>query len=239
MRQYASSIGLNSNDEEHANVTSYSTRVERIEKLPGRKRWTLTLRKMDIVPCNQSKIRTDWWTEEFDAVVVASVAESDSPWVPPIPGLKEWAEAFPGRIFHGREYRRPENIRGKVGSINYKKALFDHEAERSRCWRILVWRRYRQRSRAFYERDYEHKGTCFGRRIWGILIASLQTHSPMDLVHEILSRLVPESVTVVPEIEAFSRLGTHGERSVRSASMLLANGSSIGKFDYVRCLIMI
>jgi len=44
---------------------------------------------------------------------------------------------------------------------------------------------------------------------------------------------VPESVTVVPEIEAFSRLGTHGERSVRSASMLLANGSTIGKFDYI------
>jgi len=114
MRQYASSVGLNSNDEEHGNVTSYSTRVERIEKLPGRKRWTLTLRKMDIVPCNHSKIRADWWTEEFDAVVVAAVAESDSPWVPPIPGLREWAEAYPGRIFHGREYRRPEIMRGKV-----------------------------------------------------------------------------------------------------------------------------
>ena len=117
IHQYASSVGLNSNDEENGNVTSYSTRVERIEKLPGRKRWTLTLKNMGTVPCNRSKIRADWWTEEFDTVVVAAVAESDSPWVPPIPDLKEWAEAFPGRIFHGREYRRPENMRGKVGSI--------------------------------------------------------------------------------------------------------------------------
>ena len=112
VRQYASSVGLNSNDEEHDNVTSYSTRVERVEKLPGTKRWTLTLRKME--PCGEGKIRADWWTEEFDAVVVAALSESDSPWVPPILGLNEWAEAHPNRIFHGRQYRRPEKMRGQV-----------------------------------------------------------------------------------------------------------------------------
>jgi cation diffusion facilitator CzcD-associated flavoprotein CzcO len=114
IRQYASSVGLNSDDEEHGNVTSYSTRVERVEKLPGTKCWTLTLRKMEVMPYSKGKIRADWWTEEFDAVVVAALSESDSPWVPPIPGLKEWAEAHPNRIFHGREYRRPEEMRGKV-----------------------------------------------------------------------------------------------------------------------------
>lgn len=121
VRQYASSVGLNSNDEEHVNVTSYSTRVERVEKPSGSERWTLTLRKMEVVPYNQSKIRVDWWTEEFDAVVVATLSESDSPWVPPIPGLKEWAETHPSRIFHGGEYRKPEAMRGKVRESIWKK----------------------------------------------------------------------------------------------------------------------
>jgi len=56
----------------------------------------------------------------------------------------------------------------------------------------------------------------------------------LDPLHEILSHLVPKNVTVVPEIKAFSKLGTHDERSVRSASMLLTNGSTISNFDYVR-----
>lgn len=113
VRQYASSFGINANDEEHANVTSYFTRVEKVQKLPGTaKRWTLTLRKM--TPFQDGRLRVDWWTEEFDAVVVGSASEYDSPWVPPIPGLKEWAKAFPEQIYHARNYRRPEIFKGKV-----------------------------------------------------------------------------------------------------------------------------
>lgn len=114
VRQYASSKGLNSNDEENANVTSYSTRVERVQKLPGSKKWTLTLRKIPAEPESDGRVRVDWWTEQFDGVVVASVAENDSPWVPPIPGLKEWAEAYPHEIYHCRNYRRPDSLAGKV-----------------------------------------------------------------------------------------------------------------------------
>ena len=107
-------MGLNSNDKEHANVTSYSTRVERIHKPHGSKKWTLTLRKMVEVPHSNRELRVDWWTEEFDAVVVGMNSECDSTWVPPIPGLPEWAHAFPDRIYHSRDYKRPGNFRGKV-----------------------------------------------------------------------------------------------------------------------------
>lgn len=113
LRRYASSIGLNTDDKEYANVTSYFTRVERVQKLPGTaKRWTLTLRK--IVPLPDGKLLVEWWTEEFDAVVVGNRSEYDSAWVPPIPGLKEWVKAFPGEIYHSRDYRRPEIFKGKV-----------------------------------------------------------------------------------------------------------------------------
>lgn len=95
-------------------MTSYSTRVERVQKLPGSSHWTLTLRKMVQLP--NRRVRVEWWTEEFDAVVVATDNVYDSPWVPGIPGLKEWAEAYPAQIYHGREYRRPDNLRGKVST---------------------------------------------------------------------------------------------------------------------------
>lgn len=117
VRQYASSKGLNSNDEEHENVTSYSTRVERVQKLPGARHWTLTLRKIAAKPESDGRVRVDWWTEQFDAVVVATVAENDSPWVPSIPGLKEWAEAYPHEIYHSRNYRRPDSLAGKVRGV--------------------------------------------------------------------------------------------------------------------------
>ncbi|KAF8308299.1 FAD/NAD(P)-binding domain-containing protein [Clavulina sp. PMI_390] len=107
VRQYASSVGLNSNDEEHANVTSYWTRVERVEKVPGtEKRWTLTLRKL--TPLRDGTLEVNWWQEQFDAVVVGKFSDNDAAWVPPIPGLKEWAQSLPNNIFHSRNYRRPQ-----------------------------------------------------------------------------------------------------------------------------------
>ncbi|KAF8309280.1 FAD/NAD(P)-binding domain-containing protein [Clavulina sp. PMI_390] len=107
VKQYASSVGLNSNDDEHANVTAYWTRVERVEKLPGtEKRWTLTLRKM--TPLRDGSLEVHWWQEQFDAVVVGQRSQGDAAFVPPIPRLKEWAELLPNHIFHSRNYRRPQ-----------------------------------------------------------------------------------------------------------------------------------
>lgn len=142
VRQYASSIGLNSNDEEHANVTSYSTRVERIRKAPEAKQWTLTLRKIAPEPAADGRLRVDWWTEEFDAVVVATVAENDAPWTPPIPGLDKWANAFPKEIYHGRNYRRPLEGKVRFRSTRSRCAVSDLDLERPHCGRFLVWRWY-------------------------------------------------------------------------------------------------
>jgi hypothetical protein len=63
---------------------------------------------------------------------------------------------------------------------------------------------------------------------------NFKPHPPGNPFYEIFDRLVPKNATLVPEIKAFSKFGPHGERSVRSASMLLANGSTISNFDYVR-----
>ena len=117
VRQFASSKGLNVNDEEHENVTSYSTRVERVHKHVGSNKWTLTLRRLVEIPYFSGKLRADWWTEKFDAVVVATNSESDSPWVPPIPRLVDWANAYPEAIYHVRNYRRPESFLGKASML--------------------------------------------------------------------------------------------------------------------------
>ncbi|KAF8311491.1 hypothetical protein DL93DRAFT_2083256 [Clavulina sp. PMI_390] len=112
IRQYASSVGLNSNDEEHVNAKAYSTRVERAERIPGsQKRWTLTLRKL--TPLRDGKLEVNWWQEEFDAVVLGSEAKRDAAWVPPIFGMEEWAHVFPDAIFHSKQYRDPQDFRNK------------------------------------------------------------------------------------------------------------------------------
>ncbi|KAF8309305.1 FAD/NAD(P)-binding domain-containing protein [Clavulina sp. PMI_390] len=109
VRQYASSVGLNSNDDEHANVTEYSTRVERVEKLPGsERRWTVTLRRM--TPLRNGKLEVQWWQEQFDAVVTGNAAQNDAAWIPSIPGLDSWAHALPSALFHSREYRSPQRF---------------------------------------------------------------------------------------------------------------------------------
>lgn len=113
IRQYATSKRLNSDDDEYKHVTPYSTRVERVRKLPGSNTWTLTLRKAELVE-GRSRLRMDWWTEEFDAVLLASNSQSDCPWIPDILGLKELAERFEESVWHSRQYRRPQQFTGKV-----------------------------------------------------------------------------------------------------------------------------
>lgn len=117
IRQYASSVGLNSNDNEHSGVTSYSTRVERVLKDPITQTWTLTLRKIEVIPYISSSdgdVRVTWWTEQFDALIVASQGDADSPSTPPIPRLDAWANKFPNHIIHTQEYRVPKAFAGKV-----------------------------------------------------------------------------------------------------------------------------
>lgn len=121
VREYASAHGINANDDEHGNVTSYSTRVEKIYKPTNSLTWTLTLRRFVEVPFSRPPgsdkftVRADWWTEEFDGVVVATNG-ADSVNVPDIPGLSDWANAYPERIYHSRNYRTPDKVAGKVSA---------------------------------------------------------------------------------------------------------------------------
>ncbi|KAF2857271.1 FAD/NAD(P)-binding domain-containing protein [Piedraia hortae CBS 480.64] len=51
-------------------------------------------------------------TQCFDAVVVAS-GHFNVPYIPPVPGLKEWTAAYPNAVLHSKSYRRPETYTSK------------------------------------------------------------------------------------------------------------------------------
>ncbi|KAK5107953.1 hypothetical protein LTR62_000498 [Meristemomyces frigidus] len=50
--------------------------------------------------------------ETYDAVVVAN-GHFNIPYIPEVAGMKEWNEAYPGRITHSKFYRKPEQYSGQ------------------------------------------------------------------------------------------------------------------------------
>ncbi|KAF7377709.1 Dimethylaniline monooxygenase [Mycena sanguinolenta] len=109
IRSAYSFFGINSNDG-NRNV-SYSTRVELVEKRfdedGNEEGWTLTLKQF--IRLGPSSCKERWWTEDFDAVVIAT-GTFNAPNIPNIPGLADWSGRFPGSIVHSREYRHPEKF---------------------------------------------------------------------------------------------------------------------------------
>ncbi|KIY64798.1 FAD/NAD(P)-binding domain-containing protein [Cylindrobasidium torrendii FP15055 ss-10] len=101
LRAFASWHDINVNDD---GPISYNTRVDRVEKRADGKGWTLTLK--ELVQTGDHTAKASWYTEDFDAVVIAS-GRFNGPSVPDIAGLAEFSKKFPGRIIHSREYRRP------------------------------------------------------------------------------------------------------------------------------------
>lgn len=93
---------------DYPKLVKYSTTVERIEKLEQKNEWRLTLREE--VP---SSDKDYWWTEDFDAVVVAS-GHYNVPFIPHIEGLAEFAKAYPGCVEHSKSFRDPYKYEGKV-----------------------------------------------------------------------------------------------------------------------------
>lgn len=90
----------------YQDLVRYNTTVERAVKDVSSQKWVLDLR--------ESGAHSDyWWREEFDAVVVAS-GHYAVPFIPAIPGLKEFAARNPGVVEHTKHYRTPEKYRGKV-----------------------------------------------------------------------------------------------------------------------------
>ncbi|CAG8567983.1 4001_t:CDS:2 [Paraglomus occultum] len=54
-----------------------------------------------------AKYVAEWREEQFDAVVVCT-GHYNVPYIPEIDGLKEWANTWPERILHSKQYRRPD-----------------------------------------------------------------------------------------------------------------------------------
>ena len=85
-----------------------NTTVERVQKMASGKRWRLILR--------EERRDTDqdyWWTEDFDAVVVAS-GHYTVPYIPYTNGLAEFATAYPTSVEHTKSVRDPQAYWGKV-----------------------------------------------------------------------------------------------------------------------------
>ncbi|KAJ5248162.1 hypothetical protein N7524_012122 [Penicillium chrysogenum] len=93
----------------YQDLVQYNTTVERAIKDPNSQKWVLTFRRTEVV----DGVKSDyWWSEEYDAVVVAS-GHYAVPFIPAIPGLKEFAARYPGSVQHTKHYRGPEKYRGK------------------------------------------------------------------------------------------------------------------------------
>ncbi|KAF7368661.1 Dimethylaniline monooxygenase [Mycena venus] len=119
IRAYASLHGLNVNDQPfsppYSPVTSCSTRVEAVRKCNETSTWTLTLRRLQWLP-ESHRLKADWWTEEFDAVVVAT-GHYTTAYIPRIKGIGNWSMAKENgeyNMIHSQSFRHPERYAGKT-----------------------------------------------------------------------------------------------------------------------------
>jgi len=116
----------------YQDLVEYNTTVERAVKSPESGKWELTLRRGE-------KGNVDyWWTESFDGLVIAT-GHYSVPYIPAIPGLKEFAERYPGSVEHTKQYRGPEGYHEKVYSlfqIEAKKNGTDTNSEWSQWERL-------------------------------------------------------------------------------------------------------
>jgi thioredoxin reductase len=90
-------------------VTQVHTRVDEVKASPGGGGWevrTVSLEKRH----GAARLRERLW--HFDLVVVAT-GHYCTPRIPGLVGLKEWKAAFPDRIIHSKQYRRPQRFQGQ------------------------------------------------------------------------------------------------------------------------------
>lgn len=86
-------------------LVQYETQVINVEPADSNYggRWNVTTRNM----------RTNVQKQEaYDAVIVAN-GHFIVPYVPDIPGIREWNQKYPGAISHSKYYRKPEDFAGK------------------------------------------------------------------------------------------------------------------------------
>ncbi|KAJ6021514.1 dimethylaniline monooxygenase [Penicillium herquei] len=107
---------------EYLNLVELGTTVELAERLENE--WVLTLRKF--VPEKNSNY---WWSERFDSLVVAT-GHYYLPYIPKVPGMREYDARFPGCIWHSKHYSSLGSFKNKRvvvvgGSISAFDALHD------------------------------------------------------------------------------------------------------------------
>ncbi|WWD22598.1 hypothetical protein CI109_107091 [Kwoniella shandongensis] len=102
VRNYVENFGLDK-------LTSYNTRVEKAVKEGNT--WILTLRK--VIDDGDDKAREEYWTEEFDALVVAT-GHYNAAYIPDLEGAEQWSAAWPNKVIHSQGYRVPEPYAGKT-----------------------------------------------------------------------------------------------------------------------------
>ncbi|KZM21246.1 uncharacterized protein EKO05_0011514 [Ascochyta rabiei] len=86
----------------HLHRVTFNTTVERISKNTETGKWDITLRRSDVHFKGES--HDYWWTESFDAVVVAT-GHYSVPYIPKIPGIEEWYKRWPERLQHSKQFR--------------------------------------------------------------------------------------------------------------------------------------
>ncbi|KAH6625843.1 putative dimethylaniline monooxygenase [Boeremia exigua] len=86
----------------HLYRVSFNTTVESIRKNIETGKWDIVLRQSDVRFKGQGY--DYWWTESFDAVVVAT-GHYSVPYIPKIPGIEEWYKRWPDRLQHSKQFR--------------------------------------------------------------------------------------------------------------------------------------
>ncbi|KAJ7839026.1 FAD/NAD-P-binding domain-containing protein [Mycena olivaceomarginata] len=208
VRAYASLHNLNVGDypllSSAPPVTAYSTRVEKLEKLESTHTWKLTLRSLERLS-ETNRIKTQWWTEEFDAVVIAT-GPYVSPHVPNIKGLVDWSQvkdAGKFSVYHSQSYRRPERYENKTVLIVGASVSASEIA-----------------------RDISPYAKT--------ILASIRV-SPKDNLHPFQLRSLlrfPNVTAFVPEITHFGSLDTH-DKGIKQGEIHLKNGTVILATGYI------
>lgn len=158
-RQYIESYFASHNCD---HLLELNTTLEDLKAIPDtrpdrdkrRTKWQLTLRRYDAV--RQVDV---WWEEVFDAVVLAN-GHYSVPFVPFVPGLKEYGQIRHRTIMHSKYYRSPLPFKDKrVVVIGNSASGHDISAE---CVGIVKFPVYvSRRSRSRWDGDQPPEGIAW------------------------------------------------------------------------------
>ncbi|KAK4442222.1 FAD/NAD(P)-binding domain-containing protein [Podospora aff. communis PSN243] len=91
-------------------VTQFNTRVDEIKPTPDNSAWEIRTVSLEKRPTGSIRLKERL---HFFNLVVVATGHYSTPRIPSFPGLPELKAAFPNRILHSKQYRRPEPFRGQ------------------------------------------------------------------------------------------------------------------------------